>query len=55
MKNFILKTITIIMAIMFFFCVCCLDSRNALPFYIGAGVSSIWLLLFLYANRDILC
>ena len=48
-KNFILKSITTVFAILFIFCVCCLDSNTNI-FYIGCIVSLLWLVPFGVAN-----
>ena len=50
MKNAILKTVTLIAAVVFLFCACCLDSESIAPFAVGALVSLAWLMLFGYAN-----
>ena len=48
-KNFILKTITTIMAIIFIISACALDSHSWIPGILCA-VSAAWLALFCYAN-----
>lgn len=50
MKNAVLKTITIISAIVFVLSVIALDSESYVPFY-TALVSGLWLLLFAIANQ----
>ena len=53
LKNIILKSITTVFAILFIFCVCCLDSESNI-FYIGCIVSLLWLVPFGIANGVIL-
>ena len=48
-KNFVLKSITTVFAILFIFCVCCLDSDTNI-FYIGCIVSLLWFIPFGIAN-----
>ena len=48
-KNFILKSITIVFVLLFIFCACCLDSQSNI-FYIGCIVSLLWLVPFGIAN-----
>ena len=50
MKNFILKTISYIMGLVFIFCASAIDSYYNTPFIIGCIVSGLWLTLFGYAN-----
>jgi len=44
LKNFVLKSISYFFAFVLIFCICCIDSQNAIPFYIGIGISSLWLI-----------
>lgn len=39
----IIKFITVLMTILFLFCVMCLDSENPIPFYIGGIISILWI------------
>ena len=51
-KNFILKSITYVAAILFTVSACALDSATWIP-AIVCLICAIWLMLFAYANRDI--
>ena len=53
MKNKILKTINCIMAIIFLFFACLLDSDTWIP-YIVCGICTIWFVLFVIANKNYL-
>ena len=53
MKNKILKTITRIMAVLFFLAASALDSNTYIP-HIICAVSEVWIVLFLIANRKAL-
>jgi hypothetical protein len=48
-KNIILKSITTVFVLLFIFCACCLDSDTNI-FYIGIGISLLWLVPFGIAN-----
>ena len=50
MKNIILKLLTVVNGFIFILCACCIDSKNATPFYIGCIISLAYLTLFAYAN-----
>lgn len=53
MRKKVLKTITIIAAIMFTLSVCTLDSDSCIPI-ITAFICEGWLALMAYANKDLL-
>lgn len=51
-KNFVIKTISIIAFITFFISACCLDSDNIKIPLILMGISGTWLFLFIKANEE---
>ena len=52
LKNYILITITIIAFAVYLVSAIALDTNGTNMFYIGTSISSSWLFLFAYANRD---
>ena len=53
LKNRILKSITYVMAFIFIFSVCLLDSDTWIP-YIVCFICMIWFVLFIIANKNYL-
>ena len=53
LKNKILKSITYVMAFIFIFSVCLLDSHTWIP-YIVCCVCLAWFILFMFVNREYL-
>lgn len=52
MKNRILKTITVIMAVLFLLSASAIDSNTYIP-HIVCAISEAWIVLFLIANRKV--
>lgn len=52
MKNKILKTITVIMAVLFLLSASALDGDTYIP-HIVCAISEAWIVLFLIANRRV--
>lgn len=50
MKNFILKTITWIMGIVWCICLCAVNTERPVVFLLIFGISSAWLVFFMWAN-----
>ena len=50
-KNAVLKTVAIVMALLFIISGCALDNHSWVQ-YIVCGVSLAWLALFVYANKE---
>ena len=52
MKNRILKTTTVIMAVLFLLSASAIDSNTYIP-HIVCAISEAWIVLFLIANRKV--
>ena len=53
MKNKIIKTITVIMAVLFLLSASALDGDTYIP-HIICAISEAWIVLFLIANRKVI-
>ena len=50
MKNFILKTITWIIGILWFICLCAVNMERPAVFLLIFGIATAWLVFFMWAN-----